>query len=669
MAEEGIDTGATQRVPLTEMPVMQPSPRRSTPPQQPQQPERKQPPRKKKPGMSKKDRVTVITLFSIAGILLIGIIIALSFLLQGPADNELILNNVYVAGVNVGGMTKAQAKQALRNVERDYSQLDMVVQVLDTKVSLSPAGTGAKLDVDAAVEAAYNLGRTGTKSEQDKAQNASSHNVSVLPYLNLNQGYIEEAVNAIGQKYGTLRTDPVITIEGNSPVGGSVDVTDTETVYQTMYIYMGTAQYDFSTAALYNQIMSAYDSGIFEVEGQCSVTPPKLSVMDELERVFKAHCTKPSNATIDDYFNVTAEVYGYGIVLEDVKDLVASAKYGETLEIPMTFIRPDVTAEDLAGNLFKDVLGSYVLDVQPDVNLIANLKLVCKALNEHLLMSGDTFSFNTLIGETTRQRGYKPFSQYIDTVYTESVYGGGISQAASALYVCALLADIDILERHSHSYAPDFIAPGLDADVRYGVKDFRFENSTDYPIRIYAEYKNGQLIIQLVGTDTKDYTVELKLVTDKTYDPVTLLQTMPFNNSGNYKNGDILQTAITGYDVSVYKVCTPKPVEPEEGEGTEPGEGEEELPSEPTEPTVPSEPSDPTDPTDPIDPNDPNAPVNPEDQIPVDEVFVGQTHYEKRNIIMISIVDPNENPSEPTEPSIPGESTEEVTEPSVPVFG
>ena len=603
--------------------------------------------------MSKKDRNTVIVLFSVAGVLLIGIVIALFFILQGPADNELILNNVYVAGVNVGGMTQAQAKHALSEVAKNYERLEMAVKVLDTEIALTPAGTGAKLNIDAAVKAAYDLGRTGSQSEQDKAHNAASHNISVLPYLNLDEKYIEDALKVFSEQYGTLRSDPRIKVEGTAPPASMTEI-DTTVVYQTMYIFMGTAEYDFSADALYEQIMDAYDSGIFEVTGQCSVTPPNLSVLDELEKAFRQHCRKPSDAEIDDNFNVTPEVYGYGIVLEEVKDKIAAAKYGDTLEIPMTFIRPNITAEDLAGNLFKDVLGSYVMDVKPDVNLIANLKLVCKAINEKLLKTGDVFSFNELIGETTRQRGYKPYSQFVDKIYTENVYGGGISQAASALYVCTLLADLDILERNSHAYAPEFIAPGLDADVRNGVKDLRFKNSTEYPIRIMAEYKNGKLEIQLLGTDTKDYTVELKLVTDKEYTPVTLLQTMPVNNSGNYKDGDILQTAITGYDISVFKVCIPKPVEPEEPEE---GEDGEEPPTEPTEePTT--EPT--TEPT--IDPSeDPSNPENPDEEPEeqYDEVFVGQTHYDKRNVVMIQIHEPSVTPSEPSE----------STEPTEPVFG
>jgi len=114
--------------------------------------------------MSRKDRTTVIALCAVAAVLLIAIIIAVVLMAGGNKDDGLIKNNVYVAGVNVGGMTQEQAKAALKDVADDYDQLDMVIEVLDTTLLLTPGSTGANLDVDAAVKAAFAYGRDGEKS-------------------------------------------------------------------------------------------------------------------------------------------------------------------------------------------------------------------------------------------------------------------------------------------------------------------------------------------------------------------------------------------------------------------------------------------------------------------------------------------------------------------------
>ena len=620
LAEEGfqetVDTGATQRVKLDGAVPANPTPRQ--PRRTPQGQKRSQPaPKKRKAHLSRKDKTTIIALCAVAAVLLIAIIIAISLMAGNSDDDGLIKNNVYVAGVNLGGMTEAQAKAALQEVALDYDQLDMVVEVLDTTVLLTPGNTGANLDVDAAVKAAMEYGRNG-----DKAQNQSSHTVSIVPYLNLDTDYIRSQVDALGAKYSTLRSDPTYKIkEGTAPSTNVTDY-DTEKVWQIMELYIGTAEYDLSADKLYQQILDAYDSNIFEVVAECSVLAPETSVVDVLEQAFAQYCRKPVDASIDENYNVTAEVYGYGFDLDTIKDQVATAAYGTKLDIPMTFIRPDITAEDLAGNLFQDVLGTYVHPVEANDGLIANIKQVLKSLNGMILKAGDEFSFNTLVGEPTRQRGYKPYSQYVGTVYTENVYGGGISQVASVLYYCALQADLEILERHTHAYAPIFIQTGLDADIKYGTMDLRFKNSTTEPIRIVAEYANGQLTIQFLGTDTKEYTFEIIFVTDKIYNPVTLLQTMPEGNSKGYKGGEVLQTGITGYDISVFKHCTYKPVTDENGTIVE----------------------------------------NPDQLLPFD-IPVGQSHYEKRNIVQIDIyVPPVTEPPVTSEPVEDG--TSESTDPS-----
>ncbi len=600
MAEEGlpVDTGATQRVKIDD--VSASVPRRTQP--APERP-RSAPPQERKKRMSQKDKITIIALCAVAAVLLISILAALLFMGGDTEDDGLIKNNVYVAGVNLGGMTQEQAKTALENVAKDYDQLDMVVEVLDTQVRLTPGQTGANLDVDAAVKAAFDYGRNG-----DKVQNQATHTVSILPYLNLNTDYIHAQVDALGQQYSTLRSDPSVRVEGTAPPAVA-DSYNIETVYQTLYLFVGTAEYDFSADKLYQQILDAYDSNIFEVVGQCTVLPPATSVVEVLEQAWQQYCRKSIDASIDQNYNVTAEVYGYGFHLDAVKDQISTTPYGTTLEIPMTYIKPDITAADLAGNLFKDVLGSHTLNVESHTGLIANIQQVLKSLNGLILKAGEEFSFNQLVGEPTRQRGYKPFSQYVGTVYTENVYGGGVSQVASVLYYCALQADLQILERHSHAYAPSFIPAGLDADIKYGSMDLRFKNTTADPIRILAEYAGGKLTIQFLGTDTKNYNIQVTISTDKTYAPVTLLQTMAEGNSAGYKDGQILQTGITGYLVSVFKVCTYK----QDAEGSAPN------------------------------------------QQPF-EVNVGKSYYEKRNIVQVEIfVPPVTEP--PAESSDPTEST------------
>ena len=111
---------------------------------------------------SKNRKIAIISICSAVLVVLIGIIVGVYF--YANADDGLILNNVTAAGINIGGMTPEEATSALRRAtELTYTQEDMVIEMPDTTLKLSPADTGAQLDIDAVVQAAYDYGRTGSR--------------------------------------------------------------------------------------------------------------------------------------------------------------------------------------------------------------------------------------------------------------------------------------------------------------------------------------------------------------------------------------------------------------------------------------------------------------------------------------------------------------------------
>ena len=80
------------------------------------------------------------------------------------------------------------------------------------------------------------------------------------------------------------------------------------------------------------------------------------------------------------------------------------------------------------------------------------------------------------------------------------VTGGGVSQVSSTIYDAVLGAGLEVVERHQHEAAVDFIPLGRDATVRWGHLDFRFRNSTEFPLRIDALLEGNTLTIVLIGT-------------------------------------------------------------------------------------------------------------------------------------------------------------------------
>jgi len=535
-------------------------------------------------------------------------------------DDGLILNNVYAAGVNLGGKTPEEAKAMLQEaVGNTYSKLDMVVEVHDSRITLKPADTGARLDIDAVVEAAYNYGRTGSRAERQKAKAqslTSSYAISVIPYLNLDTDYIHDAVDELGNKYSSTLSQPQYQVKGERP-NLNIDPSqiDLETVYQKLVITIGTPEYSLHTGKLYEQILEAYNTNLFEVVGEISVrTPDKL----DLDTLYQELCVAPVDAVLDEFtYEVTAEKYGFGFKLEDARPLLENAEYGTIVEIPMSFLAPDLTEEALTDGLFETILAIHKTPLPAEKEIEINIKLACRTIKGQrgglILRAGEEFSFNEIIGMPLESDGYKPASIYVGTAVQE-VVGGGISQVSSTLYYCALMADLEILERSSHSYAPSFIETGLDADVLYGEKDLVFKNTTGRPVRIEADVTDdGQMEIRIWGTANKDYSVEIIYETSETYEPETLINTMIPDNPDGYVDGDILVQPITGYDVCTYKTYryTDPSIQPVKKLIAKTHydkldkvviEIQDPATSDPTEPTAPSDPTDPSEPANPSQP-------------------------------------------------------------------
>jgi vancomycin resistance protein VanW len=115
-----------------------------------------------------------------------------------------------------------------------------------------------------------------------------------------------------------------------------------------------------------------------------------------------------------------------------------------------------------------------------------------------MIPAGGVFSFNQHVQGWTKDMGYRkaPVSYNGQLV---SSWGGGVCQTSTTLYNAALLAGMEIQERHAHHFAPTYVPPGRDAAVAYQNIDLKFKNPYAFPIRIRGRVQQDQLVIELVG--------------------------------------------------------------------------------------------------------------------------------------------------------------------------
>ena len=471
-----------------------------------------------------------------AALLIAGGLCVYGALFGSLFDDYLTMGDVSIAGVSLEGMTKREAKEALRQTA--YTETPMVITVLETSVTLTPADTAIAPDMDRAVNGAFRSGSTGV--------------FDVTPYLNLDLAVVRGAADTLGTQYNKDLKQTVCAVEGQAP-SLLLGEEDDDPNSMTLVLTLGTPALGLDVEVLYQQILDAYSTCTFTVTGQCSIMDPE---MPDLDALYAQHAIAPVDAVMDmKTFDITPEIYGYGFDLENAKARLASAQYGQTLRFPFTRIIPEVTLESLKAILYRDVLGSCKTPYSgsDNNNRNTNLNLACQAINGKIIYPGQTFTYNYTLGERTAARGYKPAASYVNGK-TVDTYGGGICQVSSTLYYCTLIANLEIVERWPHGYISSYIDPGMDASVSWNSGDFRFRNNTSYPIRIEAYRRNGYVYVQLVGTDEKDYYVKMsyKTLSSTKYETV-YEEIKEEENKQGYKDGQVLVTPYTGYKVNTYK--------------------------------------------------------------------------------------------------------------------
>ncbi len=488
----------------------------------------------------KSNRTAAIIAICIA-IVAITVAIAAGYIYFMNADMDgIILENVHVAGVDVGGMAQAQAIDAVRAATTGtYSRTPMVVKVLDQQTEI-PASCVGTFDIRGAVKEAYKFGNTGSQSkreEQQKIAMTTGFTVDLAPYLNLKESTIKSILAELGSNYNTTLSQSTYEVKGEKP-------------NQVLTVTLGVPEYGLDLDQLYKQVLDAYSNNTFVTEGKCGMIEPDPI---DLAPIHAKYYVAPQNATFDSKtFEAIEGTDGYGFDLQAAKEKLSNAKFGTVVEIPFTNIKPEITAENLSSMLYRDQLATYTADYKSNSDRNTNLRLACEAINGKVLYPGDVFSYNNALGERTPERGYKLGPSYAGNK-TVMTYGGGICQVSSALYYCILIAELEVLVRENHGFAPSYAPLGMDATVSWGSIDFRFKNSSAYPIRIEASASGGSVTVTLIGTDDKDYYTEMEYEILSKEDYSVSYKTMAANNADGFKNGDYITEPYTGYTIKTYR--------------------------------------------------------------------------------------------------------------------
>lgn len=212
--------------------------------------------------------------------------------------------------------------------------------------------------------------------------------------------------------------------------------------------------------------------------------------------------------------------------------------------VPAAFTTEDAQKADVAG-----VIGQFTTYFPHADYRNTNLGLVASKINGYVVLPGETFSLNDVVGRRDAASGFAD-GWVIQGDREVKEVGGGVSQSATTIFNAAFAAGLEDVEHHPHTLYFDRYPAGREATVYYGSLDLRFRNDTDHVVVIEAHRvastpgSQGSLTVKLWGDSPYD-----KVITS---DPVKSGFTTPGSKTMSGPDCSA-QPAFPGFTASYYR--------------------------------------------------------------------------------------------------------------------
>lgn len=424
-----------------------------------------------------------------------------------------IIPGVSVAGVNLGGLTKDEAKAALDNQYTYANEAIFTFRDGDRIWQMSAEDLGVTFDLDETVDTAYFIGHS-----PDTVRNLSSQattwfaGYSVPPIVTYNQSVAQGFFDGIALEIDRDPADATLTMSG--------------TTVTTSYGQSGRKLNIPATLAALNSAILALDSGQ-EIPLVVNETPPIVWNVDEAAQRIRNALSSPLTLTATDVnggqlgpwvvsvdqiaslLSVTLKDNGDGTQSYDVSiDMDSFAPFLETLSPglitpaldgrfnfdettrQLVVIEPSASGRELnvtdtiarmeeavftTDGRFVPMAYNYTLPRYHNqinaqelgiVELVAesttyftgstanrrtNIAVGASKLNGIIIAPGEEFSFNYYLGEISETNGFVE-GKVIFGGRTVAGLGGGICQVSTTAFRAAFSGGFAITERNSHGY-------------------------------------------------------------------------------------------------------------------------------------------------------------------------------------------------------------------------
>lgn len=146
----------------------------------------------------------------------------------------------------------------------------------------------------------------------------------------------------------------------------------------------------------------------------------------------------------------------------------------------------------------KNRIASYSTNFQTSAeNRVHNITLAASKLDALVIPSGESFSFNKIVGKRTAENGFKNALIIFEGKYVEGI-GGGVCQVSSTLYNAWIRAGLQSLEAKTHSLPTSYCQLAQDATVSDWI-DLVLLNNSEQSVEISCKIIDKVLTIDIYG--------------------------------------------------------------------------------------------------------------------------------------------------------------------------
>lgn len=492
-------------------------------------------------------RRRVITIVA-AGIVALVATSGIAWQLDATRRSDTVARNTTMLGTKIGGLSRAQLRETVVVLERQFSDSSITLYTERSKRVLGVSESGLAINIDATVEHALTVDRKRSplmRYVRFLRSAVQSHEVQPSLYFtnnaldNLarsldepqrkapqepslkwqeNTYVIEPGKRGIGYTGDALR-DALVTQATSLPISVRVKQTalppsvsphDAQAFLASVIDATAspvTAQTDFARQTLQpNQYRPVLRSRVINNKMQLTYDPASLSAL--LTETFRSSGTQPTEAnfTVQNEAPVPQDGKpGYICCDASANDTVFAAiratdpSAKTTPKLALHVVPPKSYAKDLDPLKITEVVGEFTTRHAPNQPRVHNIHRISDMVRGTVIKPGETFSLNRAVGPRTPEKGFVVDHVIIDGKFADSV-GGGISQFATTTFNAAFFAGLDFGEYQSHSIYIDRYPYGREATISYPHPDLQIKNNTPYGILLWPSYSATSITVKLYST-------------------------------------------------------------------------------------------------------------------------------------------------------------------------